>query len=78
MASATLVISKIKLDKVGVQFVNGQDVDTKQYLTVYPRKALRKGFFADLKAGQTAMFFGTVHPIGDNAKIVATSFKVVS
>jgi hypothetical protein len=78
MASATIVISKIKLDKVGVQFANGKDVDTNQYLTIYPRKDLRNGFFADVKAGQTAVFFGTVHPIGNNAKIIATSFKVVS
>jgi hypothetical protein len=79
MATVTVVIQKdtVRTDKRGRTFANGQDADTNQFVTFYPRKD-SNGQYDGLEEGQTVVFYGTIHNIGDNPKVITTNVEVVS
>lgn len=66
---------QVRKDKINRPFINAQDADTGQFLTVY----VKKGETIDLSkaAGKTVVFSGTVHPLGDNVKLIARSMEIV-
>lgn len=86
MASVTVFVrpatktkeADLRKDKGGTTMVNAQDVDTKQYLTIYERKDLRGTIFTPDMIGKNVTFTGTFHPLFDNVKMQARSATIVS
>ncbi|MHC4311276.1 MAG: hypothetical protein ACYSW3_02250 [Planctomycetota bacterium] len=88
MASVTVVVrparkengkerpADLRDDKRGNVMVNGQDADTNQFITIYPFQKNAALFPADL-IGKTAVFSGTLHPLGENVKMIAKTVDVV-
>ncbi len=75
----------VRTDTKGRVFVQIQDDNTGQYMTVYPklnsagkpRKPLLKSI-GNLSEGDIVVFSGTVHPISkDNVKLIATGIETL-
>ena len=85
MASVTVFVrpetkdnkADLRLDRRGNTFVNGQDVDTNQFVTIYPYQHNASLFPVEL-VGQTVVFNGTLHALGENVKMIAKTAEVVS
>jgi len=69
MASITVKVSEIKLDRLQRPFVNAQDVSTNQYVTVYAKKGMDNILDPKL-VGKTVTFEGTVHAFVDRKAIM--------
>lgn len=68
MASITVKVTEIKLDKLGRGFVNAQDLSTNQYITVYGKKG--EDVLSKELVGNTVTFEGTVHAFIDRKAIM--------
>ena len=66
----------LRSDKIGRPIVHSQDVDTNQFITVYEKKG--QSIFTEDMVGKTVVFNGTLHPLFENVKMIATAGEIVS
>ena len=84
MASITVLVrpatktakGSLRLDRRGNSFINAQDIDTNQYITVYPFEH-NNSLFPEALVGKTVVLSGTLHPLGENVKMIAKTVDVV-
>ena len=81
MANVTGIVRRSKLDKAETHFLQIQDADTNQYVTVYAKRGegseAVQAAVAEAAVDTDVLVSGTLHPIGDNVKIIATAVSAV-
>jgi aspartyl/asparaginyl-tRNA synthetase len=81
MANVQGIVRRSKADVRGIHFIQVQDSDTNQFITVYAKRGEEsadvQAAVAEAAVDTDVLVSGTLHPIGDNVKIIATAVSAV-
>ena len=81
MANVQGIVRRSKADVRGTHFIQVQDSDTNQFVTVYAKRGEGsedvQAAVAEATVDTDVLVSGTLHPIGDNVKIIATAVSAV-